>query len=180
MTNSDTILEGDAITGRGGSVNPFLLVPDAAGFIEFAVDVFGAIENTDARTPMPDGELIHAELRVGDSWILLADTLDGWPARPALLQTWLGDVDAVIERATSRGARVVTPPTPFYGSLTLARLRDPWQNLWWLYQPVPGQPDPRPAWEGGSDVVFRTLDEELRSEADRADGPPKRVTTPGE
>jgi hypothetical protein len=57
---------------------------------------------------------------------------------------------------------VITPPTPFYGELTLARLEDPWQNLWWLYQPTPGQADPLPVWEGGSDVVFRTLDEHLR------------------
>lgn len=57
---------------------------------------------------------------------------------------------------------MVTPPTPFYGALTLARVEDPWGNLWWLYQPVPGQPDPVPSWEGGSDVVFRSLDEHLR------------------
>lgn len=41
-----------------------------------------------------------------------------------------------------RGAAVVTPPTPFYGSLTLARVEDLWGNLWWLYHPVPDQPDP--------------------------------------
>jgi hypothetical protein len=39
---------------------------------------------------------------------------------------------------------------------------DPWQNLWWLYAPAPGQPDPKPHWEGGSDTVFTTLDGALR------------------
>jgi PhnB protein len=39
---------------------------------------------------------------------------------------------------------------------------DPFGNLWWLYAPVPGQEDPKPAWEGGSDVVFRTIDETMK------------------
>ena len=165
MSTSDLILEGSAITGRGRSVNPFLLLQDAAGFIGFASEVFGAIENSDVRTPTPDGKLIHAELRFGDSLLLLSDSLDGWPLRPGLLQIWVANVDELLDRATALGSAVVTPPTPFYGSVTLARLRDPWQNLWWIYQPAPGQADPQPAWEGGSDVVFRTLNDELRAEA---------------
>ncbi len=168
MSASDLILQGDSITADGRSVNPFLLLRDAAGFIAFAGDVFGAAEDVRVRTPTPDGRLIHAELRMGDSRLLLADSLDGWPTRPGLLQVWVSDAHEVLERAVSRGATIVTPPTPFYGSVTLARLWDPWQNLWWIYQPVPGQPDPRPAWEGGSDVVFRTLDEELRAEVARS------------
>ncbi|TDS76071.1 hypothetical protein [Amnibacterium kyonggiense] len=55
-------------------------------------------------------------------------------------------------------ARVTPPPTPFYGALTLARVEDPWSNLWWLFQPSPGQPDSKPAWEGGPTTVFSTVD----------------------
>jgi PhnB protein len=40
---------------------------------------------------------------------------------------------------------------------------DPWQNLWWLWAPAPGQPDPTPDWDGGSDTIFSTLDGVLRS-----------------
>lgn len=65
-------------------------------------------------------------------------------------------------RVPPSGAVLVTAPTPFYGALTLARVQDPWGNLWWLYQPVPGLSDPKPSWEGGPDTVFRTLDEHLR------------------
>lgn len=151
------------ISGRGRSLNPFVILNDAAAFIEFAEQVFGAAEVVEARTPTPSGSLIHAELRVGDSLLLLADTQEGWEARPGLFQVWVSDVAELVERALVRGAALVTPPTPFYGSLTLARVQDPWENLWWIYQPVPGQPDPKPAWEGGSDIIFRTLDEHLRS-----------------
>jgi PhnB protein len=163
--SDDVVLTGDAITGHGRSLNPFLLLDDATGFLAFATEVFGATENEDMRTPTPDGRLIHAELNLGASLLMLADALDGWPRRPGLLQVWVADVNLVLERGRSSGASVVTPPTPFYGELTLARMQDPWGNLWWLYQPSPGQEDPKPSWEGGSDVVFRTLDEHLKGVA---------------
>lgn len=164
MGTDHSVLEGGAITGRGRSLNPFVILEDAAGFIAFAEQVFGAVEVADARTPTPAGMLIHAELRVGDSLLLLADPQEGWGTHPGMFQVWVPDVEVVLNRAVGRGASLVTPPTPFYGSLTLARVQDPWGNLWWLYQPAPGQPDPKPAWEGGSDTIFRTLDEYLRSD----------------
>jgi len=166
MTDGDDIiLRGAGITGHGQSLNPFLILRDAASFIEFAEHVFGAREVVEARTPTPAGTLIHAELRLGDSLLLLSDPQDGWSPRPGLLQVWVADVRAVVSRAVDLGSALVTPPTPFYGSVTLARVEDPWGNLWWLYEPVPGQPDPKPAWEGGPDTVFRTHDEHLRHPA---------------
>jgi PhnB protein len=75
---------------------------------------------------------------------------------------WVRDVATILRRAGERGARTVTEPTPFYGEVTLGRMLDPWQNIWWLYAPAPGQPDPEPHWEGGSDDVFATLDRTLR------------------
>jgi PhnB protein len=162
MDNEILLSERSVPTG-GAVLNPFVLVDDAAGFVDFVSDVFGVPETVEARTPMPDGKLIHAQLRLGTVDLMIADRLDGWPARPGLLQVWVRDVATVLERATERGATTVTPPTPFYGEITLARMLDPWQNIWWLYMPAPGQPDPTPAWEGGSNVVFSTLDGALRS-----------------
>jgi uncharacterized glyoxalase superfamily protein PhnB len=166
--DASRVLADSEITGRGRSLNPFVIVPDAAGFIRFAERVFGAEEVVSARTPTPSGELIHAELRVGDSLLLLADPQPGWGSRPGLFQLWVRDVEEVIARAAGSGGVMVTPPTPFYGELRLARMEDRWGNLWWLYQPSPGQPDPLPAWEGGSDVVFRTLDQHLRAASSAA------------
>jgi hypothetical protein len=67
-------------------------------------------------------------------------------------------VATALERATANGATTVTEPTPFYGETTLGRMLDRWQNLWWLWAPAPGQPDP-----SGSGVIFTTLDETLKS-----------------
>jgi PhnB protein len=152
------------LTPQGGAaLNPFIMVDDAAGLVTFVSEVFGVPETVEARTPMPDGKLIHAELRVGTVDLMIVDRLDGWPARPGLLQVWVQDIAEVLDRATARGAVTVTEPTPFYGECTLARTLDPWQNLWWLWSPAPGQPDPEPDWEGGSDPVFTTLDQTLRA-----------------
>jgi PhnB protein len=139
----------------GAALNPFVIVDDAAGLIDFVSTVFGVPETAEARTPLPDGKLIHAELRFDTVNLMIADRLDGWPSRPGLLQVWVTDVAAVLARATPLGATIVTEPTPFYGETTLGRMLDPWQNLWWLYAPAESQGEPVPS-------VFTTLDEALR------------------
>lgn len=160
---SETMLLAPGDVPEGAAVlNPFVIVDGAAEMIEFVCAVFGAEEAVEARTPMPDGRLIHAQVRLGTVDLMMADRLDGWPARPGLLQVWVRDADAVLERAVARGARTVTVPIPFYGESTLARMLDPWGNLWWLWSPAPGQPDPPAPWEGGDDTVFATLDATLR------------------
>ncbi|MDP9792656.1 putative glyoxalase superfamily protein PhnB [Catenuloplanes nepalensis] len=161
MTDTMLLAAGDVPEG-GAVLNPFVIVDGAAGLIEFVCAVFGVEEAVEARTPMPDGKLIHAQVRLGTVDLMVADRLDGWPARAGLLQVWVRDAGAVLERAGARGATTVTEPVPFYGQTTLARMLDPWGNLWWLWSPAPGQPDPVPAWEGGDDVVFATIDAALR------------------
>lgn len=159
------LLPTHAVPASGAVLNPFVIVDDAAGLVTFVSEVFGVPETVEARTAMPDGTLIHAELRLGHVNLMTADRRDGWPSRPGLLQVWVRDVATVLDRATARGAVTITEPTPFYGETTLGRMLDPWQNLWWLYAPAPGRPDPTPHWDGGTDVVFSTLDAALRSAA---------------
>lgn len=157
-----SVLAADQVPGGAAALNPFVVVDGAAELIAFVTEVLGGTENVEARTPTPDGRLIHAEVRLGNADLMLCDQLDGWPQRPGLLQIWVDDVAAVLVAGVERGARVVTEATPFYGETTLGRMLDLWGNLWWLYAPAPGQPDPVPAWEGGDDTVFRTIDETMR------------------
>ncbi|MEO3821919.1 VOC family protein [Plantactinospora sp. B24E8] len=161
--NSEVLLPQRSVPDAGAVLNPFVIVDDAAGFVSFVSEVFDVPEIAEARTPMPDGKLIHAQLRLGSVDLMVADRLDGWPARPGLLQVWVRDVATVLRRANAHGATTITEPTPFYGESTLGRMLDAWQNIWWLWAPAPGQPDPTPGWDGGSDVVFSTLDKTLRS-----------------
>ncbi|MHA6800395.1 VOC family protein [Bounagaea algeriensis] len=162
-TNEEIVLPAHSVPDAGAVLNPFVIVDDAAGLITFISEVFGVPETTEARTPMPDGKLIHAQLRLGTVDVMLADRLEGWPAWPGLLQVWVRDVATVLERATAQGAATVTDPIPFYGESTLGRMLDPWHNLWWLWAPAPGQPDPALDGDGGSDAMFDMLDEALRS-----------------
>ena len=168
---SEMLLPSPAVPGGGAVLNPFVIVDDAAGFVEFVSEVFGAPESAEARTPMPDGKLIHAQLRLGTVDLMIADRLDGWPPRPGLLQVWVHDVAAALDRAAALGATTVTAPTPFYGETTLGRMMDRWENIWWLWAPAPGQPDPIPVWEDGADVVFTSLDTTLRALSARVSRP---------
>jgi PhnB protein len=141
----------------GAALNPFLIVDDATGLITFVEQVFDVTETAEAHSPLPDGKLIHAQIRLGTVDLMIADRLDGWPARPGLLQVWVTDVAATLKRAEAAGATIVTEATPFYGETAIGRFLDRWENVWWLWAPAPGRPDP------AGDVVFTTLDRALRS-----------------
>jgi uncharacterized glyoxalase superfamily protein PhnB len=115
------------------TVNPFIITKDAIKLIEFLVNVFGANEAQEAHTMDTDGLLLHAELRIGDSTVMVADRKEGWPFTPSLLQIYVKDVEKTLQRAEGLGAKVVTKPTDFYGDI-FSRFVDPWDNLWWVYQ----------------------------------------------
>ena len=118
------------------TVNPFVITKDALGYIAFVKDVFGAEEDAAAHTMDTDGLLLHAELIIGNSRIMVADTKPNWPTTPSLLQLYVDDVEATLARAKKHGARIVTKPTDFFGD-SFSRFIDPWNNLWWVYQHIP-------------------------------------------
>lgn len=162
------VLSGPALPPGYGTVNPFVAVRGAAGFLRFVADVLGGRETRAAHTVDADGLLIHAEIRVGSSTIMVCDAKPHWASTPALLQVYVGDVDAVVARARAAGAEVVTAPTPFHGSQRLARVRDPWSTLWWFFEYGPAStapseaPDALPSWRPDPDAppshVHRTVD----------------------
>lgn len=115
------------------TVNPFIITKEARKLIEFLIEVFGVKEVKEAHTLDTDGLMLHAEVRVGNSTIMLADTKEGWPFTPSLLQIYVEDVEKTLQRAEELGARIVTRPTDFYGDI-FSRFVDPWDNLWWVYQ----------------------------------------------
>ena|ERR1700733_7732203 len=122
------------------SVTPRLVVGDGAAAIDFYVAAFGA-EPVGERHAMPDGALIHAELRIGNAIVMLTqDTADGSPAgapeagRPVnvIMATYWEDVDGAWERALAAGAEVIYPLADhFYGERG-GRLRDPYGHEWML------------------------------------------------
>jgi PhnB protein len=117
------------------TVNPRLVVPGAEA-IDFYARAFGAERLGDVFSG-PDGELIHAEIRIGDSVVMLTGESDiarapGDGPATAIMTTYWEDVDAAWERAVSAGAEVVFPlEDQFYGERG-GRLRDPFGHQWML------------------------------------------------
>jgi uncharacterized glyoxalase superfamily protein PhnB len=126
-----------AVPAGSNTVNPFIVADAAGDLIEFLVAVFDAEDVPEARTLDTDGLILHAELRIGDSTVTVADRKPAWPFTPSLIRVYVDDVEAVLARAEKLGGRIVTRPTDFFGD-TLARFQDPASNLWWVYRHDPG------------------------------------------
>lgn len=130
------LLDKSQIPPAHNVVNMFVLIKGGADrFITFVEDVIGGKERTAVRTPDKDGTLIHAEIQFGDSTLMLADSKPTWPYTPAFIQVYVQDAQVVLDRAQHAGAEVVTEVSTFYNGFRLARMKDPWGNIWWLYEP---------------------------------------------
>jgi PhnB protein len=123
------------------TVTPRLVVRGAARAIDFYRAAFAA-EEVGERFTGPDGDVIHAEIRIGDSVVMLSDEHDnGAPATSpqsvegrvtAIMATYWPDVDVVWERALAAGAEPIYPlADQFYGERG-GRLRDPFGQQWML------------------------------------------------
>src|SRR6516225_678522 len=120
------------------TVTPYLIVHDAAGALDFYKKAFGATELM--RFPMPGGKIGHAEIRIGDSLVMLADE---HPEMGALgprslggsavgLAVYVEDVDARFQQAVNAGGKVERPVTDqFYGDRS-GTLEDPFGHKWTL------------------------------------------------
>jgi uncharacterized glyoxalase superfamily protein PhnB len=142
-------------------LNPFALIHGEGGataFIEFVCAVFEARETLATHALDADDLLIHAEMRIGDSTLMCCDAKPDWPFTPSMLQVYVVDAGAVIDRARANGADVITDPTDFFGRQRLARFRDRWHNIWWLFEygeastsPAEG-PNELPSWKPDPDA----------------------------
>jgi uncharacterized glyoxalase superfamily protein PhnB len=114
------------------SVTPYLIVRGARDVIAFLERALGAVQ---LGPPMegPNGTVMHAEVRIGDSPVMLSDASAEYPAMPALLHVYVDEeVDVVYQRALLAGATSVRQPADqFYGDRS-ATVRDASGNLWSL------------------------------------------------
>ena len=112
-----------------GTVTPFVIVKGAAEFIDYLKRAFGAVE---LGRVGEDGAIGHAEVRIGDSVVMLFDGKPHWPPTPAFLRLYVEDVDATIRSAIEAGGEIVTEPTDMPWGDRAGRVRDPFGNLWWV------------------------------------------------
>ncbi len=110
------------------TVTPFIVAQGTAKLIEFVKQAFGA-EEID-RMAAPDGTVLHAEVRIGDSIIMLGEAQGEWKPMPATLYLYVKDVDATYARALRAGATSMKEVADqFYGDRN-GTVRDAWGNVW--------------------------------------------------
>jgi PhnB protein len=113
------------------SLTPYLVVRDAPKTIAFLKQAFGA---TTLFEPMkrPDGSIGHAELRIGNSPLMLSDASEQCPATQSMLYLYVVDVDASYKRAVAAGATsVMDVADQFYGDRS-GGVKDPAGNSWFI------------------------------------------------
>jgi PhnB protein len=120
------------------TVTPYLAIKNGVKALEFYKKAFGAIEGD--KLIMPDGRLGHAEIRLGDSVIMLSDEFPEYGGKspqtlggsPVSIHLYVEDVDAFFKKAIAAGAKERKPvANQFYGDRS-GQLEDPFGHLWWV------------------------------------------------
>ena len=118
------------------TVTPHLICAGAAKAIEFYKQAFGAVE--ELRLPGPDGRLMHASVKIGDSQVMLVDEMPEWGAlgpkslkgSPVTLHLFVEDVDKFVARAVKSGAKVTMPVEDQFWGDRYGKLEDPFGHHW--------------------------------------------------
>ena len=112
-----------------GTVTPFLRVADAAKLIDFLKQAFAA--EVTFRMDGPDGSVMHAEVKIGDSMVMIGQAPAGQEMR-AMLNLYVPDTDALYNSAMAAGATSIREPAnQFYGDRS-GGVRDVCGNEWWM------------------------------------------------
>jgi len=112
------------------SVAPYLIVDDAAATIEFLKSALDAVELR--RFDDESGGIRHAEVRIDDSVIMLADEAEGWPSSPGHVHVYVPDVDVSYQRALAAGAEPVQEPEQKGDEDKRGGVKDTGGTTWWI------------------------------------------------
>lgn len=118
------------------SVTPHLVCEGAAEAIEFYKKAFGATEG--GRLPGPGGKIMHAQIRIGGSAVMLVDDFPEWGSHgpkalkgsPVTIHLYVPDVDAVFNQAVAAGATVKMPVADMFWGDRYGMLIDPFGHQW--------------------------------------------------
>lgn len=118
------------------TVTPSIIVRDAAAAIDFYKRAFDAVEID--RMAGPDGKIMHAEIRIGDSRIMLGEENEAWGTRsplstngnPGSLHIYVDDADASFDRALEAGAKVRYPLEDAFWGDRYGKVTDPFGHEW--------------------------------------------------
>ena len=113
------------------SVSVYIMVEGAQRVIDFLRAVFDAKQAR--RSDLPDGSIMHAEVQIDDTVVMLADAGGDVPAFPVWLHVYVPDVDATYQRALAAGGVSVQAPSQKPGEVDRrGGVKDPAGNTWWI------------------------------------------------
>jgi PhnB protein len=113
------------------TLTPYLVVDGAETIVQFMKDAFGA-QFVFEPMKRPDGKIMHAELRIGDSVVMISDASERAKATSAMVHVYVPNVDAVYQKALKAGATsVMEPADMFYGDRS-GGVTDPGGNQWYI------------------------------------------------
>jgi len=111
------------------SVSPYFIVNGAQKFIDLTKQIFDATELR--RYDMPDGTIMHAEIQIDDSVIMLGDSSDKFPPAPLVMHVYVPNVDETFEKAIKAGCEIVEKPKEREGDPDRrATFKDFAGNMW--------------------------------------------------
>lgn len=118
------------------SLTPHLVCADAVQAIEFYKQAFGAVEAM--KLLAPNGQLVHAGLRIGDSMLMLAEECPEWGSlgpkslngSPVVIHLMVPDVDAAVAQAVAAGATITMPVADMFWGDRYGQLLDPFGHRW--------------------------------------------------
>jgi uncharacterized glyoxalase superfamily protein PhnB len=116
------------------TVSVYMMADGAQRVIDFMAAVFDAA--TEMRLNRPDGSIMHASVRIGDSVVMLSDGRPEYPAFPVWLHVYVPDVDATYAKALQHGATSIEAPSEKGDGDRRCGVKDVAGNSWWIATPV--------------------------------------------
>jgi PhnB protein len=124
------------------TVTPHLVCAGAADAIAFYKKAFNAVEL--GRMPGPQGKLMHAQIRIGDSPVMLVDEFPDWGSfgpkslkgSPVTIHLYVDDADAAFERAVAAGAKILMPLADMFWGDRFGKITDPFGHDWSIAQHI--------------------------------------------
>ncbi len=121
------------------AITPYLVVDGAGRLITFLKEAFGAREMRNSARP--DGTVMHAEVKIADSVLMISDATEQFAPMPTMLHFYVADTDAVYQCAIQAGAKsIMEPADQFYGD-RMAGVIDPVGNQWFFATHIEDVPD---------------------------------------
>ena len=112
------------------SITPYLSVPSADKMIDFLKQAFNA--NLTFRGTRPDGSVMHTELKIGDSYIMMGEPTGNFPAMQSSIYLYVKDCDTVYKNAVKAGGVSLMEPQTQPSGERYGGVKDPAGNIWWI------------------------------------------------